>query len=38
LAPARPDVGEHTVEILKEYGFTEAEISQYLAKGVVSKL
>lgn len=30
-----PRIGEHTVEILKEYGFTSAQIKQLLAAGTV---
>lgn len=30
-----PVIGEHTVEVLEEYGFTSAEINQMLAAGVV---
>ncbi|XP_029024020.1 alpha-methylacyl-CoA racemase [Betta splendens] len=30
-----PVIGEHTVEVLQEYGFTSAEINQMLAAGVV---
>ncbi|KAM9337978.1 alpha-methylacyl-CoA racemase [Symphorus nematophorus] len=41
LTPAKPSlvpdpvIGEHTVEVLKEYGFTSAEIDQMQAAGVV---
>lgn len=30
-----PVIGEHTVEVLEEYGFTSAEIDQMQAAGVV---
>lgn len=30
-----PVIGEHTVTVLEEYGFTSAEIDQMLAAGVV---
>ncbi|XP_071322415.1 alpha-methylacyl-CoA racemase [Trachinotus anak] len=30
-----PVIGEHTVKVLEEYGFTSAEINQMLAAGVV---
>ncbi|XP_062269150.1 alpha-methylacyl-CoA racemase isoform X1 [Platichthys flesus] len=30
-----PGIGEHTVEVLEQYGFTSAEIKQMLAAGVV---
>ncbi|KAK2819290.1 hypothetical protein Q5P01_024851 [Channa striata] len=30
-----PVIGEHTVEVLKEFGFTSADIDQMLAAGVV---
>ncbi|XP_028318645.1 alpha-methylacyl-CoA racemase [Gouania willdenowi] len=32
---ANPEIGEHTVEVLEEYGFTSAEIDQMLTAGVV---
>ncbi len=31
-----PMIGEHSVEILKEYGYTEEQIEKYLADGVVT--
>lgn len=30
-----PVIGEHTVEVLEEYGFTSAEIDQMLTAGVI---
>lgn len=30
-----PVIGEHTVEVLEQYGFTSAEVEQMLAAGVV---
>jgi len=35
---ARPDVGEHTVEVLKNFGFSQSEINTLLNNAVVSKL
>ncbi|AWP15424.1 putative alpha-methylacyl-CoA racemase [Scophthalmus maximus] len=32
-----PAIGEHTVEVLEEYGFASAEIKQLLAAGVVER-
>lgn len=32
---SNPSIGEHTMEVLKEYGFSSAEIDQMLSAGVV---
>ena len=32
---ASPDCGEHTDEILSEFGLTEGEIGQYRESGVI---
>lgn len=32
---SNPEVGEHTVDVLLEYGYTSAEIDKMLAAGIV---
>jgi crotonobetainyl-CoA:carnitine CoA-transferase CaiB-like acyl-CoA transferase len=38
VAPARPEAGEHTEQVLREAGFSVAEIAHLLSQKVVSKL